>query len=159
MKLSSSSPIPALYFLLGEMPIVAALHLDALTLFHNIWSNPDISAHEILKYILRMSDSQSVTWVAHIRVLCLQYDLPDPLLLIEQQDAWPKSEWKNWCTTKVRAYHEKLWRGRALSNSKMNFLNDQPCGLIGRHHPDLCGIDTTREVEKLRPYLKILTGE
>ena len=159
MKLSSSSPIPALYFLLGEMPIVAALHLDVLTLFHNIWSNPDITAHEILKYILRMADSQSVTWAAHVRILCLQYDLPDPLLLIEQQDAWPKSEWKNWCTTKVRAYHEKLWRGRALSNSKMNFLNVQLCGLTGRHHPALCGIDTTREVEKLRPHLKMLTGD
>ena len=107
MKLSSSSPIPALYFLLCEMHIVAALHLDALTLFYNIWSNADITAHEILKYMLRMSDSQSMTWAAHIRVLCLQYYLPDPLL-IEQQDASPKSEWKNWCKTKARAYHEKI---------------------------------------------------
>ena len=46
LRLSSSSPVPALYFLLGEMPIVANIHLDILTLFHNIWSNPDTTVHE-----------------------------------------------------------------------------------------------------------------
>ena len=110
MKLSSSSPIPALYFLLGELPIVTTLHLDVLTLFHNIWSNPDTTIHEITKYILKMADSQSVTWAAHVRTLCQLYDLPDPLHLLQQEDAWPKSKWKNWCSAKVKSYQEKLWR-------------------------------------------------
>ena len=96
MKLSSTSPVPALYFLLGEMPIVATLHLDVLTLFYNIWSNPDTTVYEMTKYILRMSSDKSVTWAAHVRALCTLYDLPDPLHLLEQQDAWPKSECKNW---------------------------------------------------------------
>ena len=70
LRLSSSSPVPALYFQLGEMPIVANIHLDILTLFHNIWSNPDTTVHEITKYILKMSDNRSVTWAAHVRILC-----------------------------------------------------------------------------------------
>ena len=41
----------------------------------------------------------------------------------------------------------------------MLFLNVQLCGLTGRHHPALSGLETTREVEKLRPHLKMLTGD
>ena len=62
LKLSSTSPIPALYFLLGEMPIQAHIHLDVLGLFHTIWSNPGTTIHEIIKYIVKMSDDNSVTW-------------------------------------------------------------------------------------------------
>ena len=111
------------------------------------------------KYILKMSSDKSVTWAAHVRALCSQYELPDPLHLLEQQDAWPKSEWKNWCLVKVRSYHEKLWRSKSLSNSKMTFLNIQLLGLSGRHHPALFGLETTTDVEKLRPHLKMLTGD
>ena len=93
LKLSPSSPVPALYCLLGELPIVATLHLDV---------------HEVMKYILTMSDSKSVTWPVHVRVLCQMYDLPDPLSLLLKEDPWPKSVWKSWCLAKVRAYHERL---------------------------------------------------
>ena len=159
LKLSPSSPIPALYFLLGELPIEAALHLDVLGLFHNIWANPTTTVYEVLRYILKMSDRQSVTWAAHVRTLCAMYGLPDPLALLEKEDAWPKSVWKNWCQTKVRAFHEKFWRTKALSNSKMSYLNIQLSGLTGRHHPALNGILTTRDVERLRPHIKMLAGD
>ena len=141
------------------MPIQATIRLDVLTLFHNIWSNPDTTVHEAVKYILKMSDDNSVTWAVHVRLLCQQYSLPDPLGLLEREDAWPKSKWRNWCMTKVRSYHEKLWRVKSLTNSKMTFLNIQLSGLSGRHHPVLLGLQTTRDVEKLRPHLKMLTSD
>ena len=40
LKLSKSSPIAQIYFLLGELPVEANLHMDVLNLFWNIWSNP-----------------------------------------------------------------------------------------------------------------------
>ena len=49
LKLSNRSPVPALYFLLGELPIEARLHMDVLSLFYNIWSNPDTTIHNIVK--------------------------------------------------------------------------------------------------------------
>ena len=159
LKLSSSSPIPALYFLLGEMPIEATLHLDVLVLFHNIWANPSTTIHSMIKYILKMSDTHSITWAAHVRLLCDLYELPDPLSLLQNESAWPKVVWKNWCVTKIRAYHEKLWRHKALTNSKMRFLNIQLTGLSGRHHPALSAVYTTRDAERLRPHLKMLTGD
>ena len=94
-----------------------------------------------------------------MRILCEMYSLPDPLKLLESEDAWPRSVWKGWCQTKVRAFHEKVWRTRALSNSKMSYLNVQLSGLTGRHHPALSGILTTRDVERLRPHIKMLVGD
>ena len=159
LKLSKSSPIPSLYFLLGELPILGTIHLDILSLFYTIWSNPSTTIHHLIKYIMKMADNNSVTWATHVQTICKLYQLPDPLKLLETEDAWPKSAWKNWCTTKVRSYHEKYWREKSLSNSKMTFLNTQLLSLNGRHHPALYGLMTTREVERMRPHIKMLTGD
>jgi hypothetical protein len=36
LKLSNTSPVPALYFLLGELPAEAIIHINTLATFHNI---------------------------------------------------------------------------------------------------------------------------
>ena len=90
LKLSSTSPIVPLYFLLGEVPLEATLHMDVLSLFWNIWSNPQTTIFQIVRYILMMTDNNSVTWSAHVRILCQKYQLPDPLMLLEG-DLWPKN--------------------------------------------------------------------
>ena len=41
----------------------------------------------------------------------------------------------------------------------MSFLNIQLSGLSGRHHPALSGIKTTRDVQRLRPHIKMLSGD
>ena len=85
LKLSNSSPTPALYFLLGELPIEARLHLDTMSLFYNIWANPQTTIHEVVKYLLQMADGKSTTWSAHLRLLTIQYNLPDPLALLHRE--------------------------------------------------------------------------
>ena len=89
LKLSKYSPVTPLYFLLGEVPMEFSLHLDVLSLFWNIWSNPQTKAYEVTKYLLKMSDNSSVTWSAHLRLLCMIYNLPDPLKLMNTP-AWSK---------------------------------------------------------------------
>ena len=84
LKLSQSSPIPSLYFLLGELPLENKLHLETLSLFYTIWANPSTKIHQIMKYILMMSKSSSTTLSNHIRILCSMYSLPDPLTLLNQ---------------------------------------------------------------------------
>jgi hypothetical protein len=61
LKLSNSCPVPGLYFLLGELPIEARLHIDLLPLFHNILANPVTKLFSVAKYILMMSDDKSTT--------------------------------------------------------------------------------------------------
>ena len=158
LKLSSTSPIPALYFLLGELPVEGKVHIATLTLFHTIWASPDTTVHKMLKYILMMCQTNSTTWSNHVRLLAWKYALPDPLQLLNSP-AWPKSIWKTHVTTKVIVFYENELRGKSLSNSKMLYLNVQLLGLNGRVHPALLNINTTQDSRKLRPHLKFLSGD
>ena len=158
LKLSSVSPIVPLYFLLGELPMEGTLHLDMLSLFWCIWANPQTKVHDIVKYLLSMTDSASVTWTAHIRILFQLYNLPDPLTLISSFP-WPKERWKSHIKAAVTVYHEKNLRAKASTNSKLGFLNVQTIGLTGRPHPALSGVLTTQDVMRSRVHIKMLAGD
>ena len=158
LKLSPYSPLAPLYFMLGELPIEASLHIDILSLFWNIWTNPDTKVYAVLKYLLMMANSSSVTWSAHVRIIFKQYSLPDPLVLLDSPP-WPKERWKSHTIIAVTAYHEAAWRHRAASNYKLQYLNVQCTGLTGRPHPVLSWVQTTQDVEIIRPHIKILCGD
>ena len=155
LKLSQSSPIPALYFLLAELPLEAWLHLDMFALFWSIWSNPQSTMFCIAKHLLTMSENNSRTWCIHIRHLCKKYGMTDPLVLM-QEKAWSKHAWKSYTTNKVTAFHEKTLREDASTNSKMSFLNVSLTGLNGKPHHIFEGIFSSYEVKKLRIHVKML---
>ena len=164
LKLSSHSPTPSLYFLLGELPVEARVHASVFSLFFTIWSNPDTTAHQIVHYLLMMTDDSSTTWATHLRILSRKYCLPDPLYLLERTNIMSKEQWKTLINTKITIFHEKELRSLAQDNSKMRFLNVQTTGLSGHPHTALQNILTTRDVLKLRAHLNflccdLLTGE
>ena len=159
LKLSQSSPIPALHFLLGELPIEGWLHLDLLSLFYNIWNNPSTTMFDIAKYLLKMASSSSLTWSAHLRNICIKYSLPDPLQLLSSGTVWKKIDWSTLIKTKITVYYEKELRQLAQNNSKMEYLNVQVQGLSGLPHPALRNILTTRDVLRLRQHIKFLSGD
>ena len=66
LKLSKSSPIPALHFLLGELPAEGVLHIRTLCLLQNICSNPSLTIYDMVNYILKMCDCSSATWSNHV---------------------------------------------------------------------------------------------
>ena len=158
LHLSQASPIPALYFLLGELPIEARLHIDVLSLFYNIWSNPNTTVFKVVQQILMMSNNKSITWAVHVPLLCLQYSLPDPLYLLSMP-AWPKTLWSTHVKTKVTCHTEGKLREKAKQNSKMCYLNVELTGLAGVPHVALHNINTTQDARKLRYHLKFLTGD
>ena len=159
LKVSSSSPVPALHFLFGELPLEAQLHIGTLTLFHNLWCNPHTTVHAIVRYVLRMCELSSLTWSNHIQLLCLKYNLPSPLGLLENSTPWSKDKWKCLVKTTITVYHERKLREMSSLNSKMKYLNVQLCGLSGCPHPALMNITTTQDVKKLRHHIKLLTGD
>ena len=128
LKLSQYSPVIPLYFMLGELPIEATVHLDVLSLFWNIWNNPQTKVYKVVKYLLKMADDKSLTWSAHIRSIFKLYSLPDPLMLLETLP-WSKVMWKNQVQALVNSHHERLLHNRAATNSKLTFLNVQTIGL------------------------------
>ena len=158
LKLSHHSPVAPLYFLLGELPMEASLHLDILSLFWNIWINPQTKAYEVVKYLLKMSSSSSMTWSAHLRIIFLVYNLPDPLMLLDSPP-WPKDRWKHHTKISVTSHYETTLRHRAQGNYKLNYLNVQANGLSGRPHPVLSWVLTTHDVVIVRPHIKMLAGD
>ena len=105
-----------------------------------------------------ISDSSSLTWSAHLRLLCQLYKLPDPLSLLSTK-VWPKEQWKLTIQAKIAAHHEAMLRSKAAANSKLQFLNIQASGLSGRPHPVLTGIISTQEVVRSRIHIKMLAGD
>ena len=53
--------------------------MEVMSVFYNIWCNPNTTIFKIIQYLLMMCDAKSTTWAAHVRLLCMQYSLPDPL--------------------------------------------------------------------------------
>ena len=155
LKLSPRSPLAPLYFLLGELPMEAALHLDILTLFRCVWANPQTKIHEIIKYLLMITDSSSHTWAAHLRSIFQLYRLQDPLHLLRRS----KEKWKCTINTAVISHTEVSWREKAARKSKLGFLNIQVAGLTGKPNPVLSGILTTQEVVRSRVHIKMLAGD
>ena len=160
LKLSKSSPTPALFFLLGELPIEGLLHIRTLGLFHNILSNPRCTVFKMIGYILMMSGGNSTTWANHVQLLCLKYGLPSPLSLLLRSELSPcigKEEWNILVKTRVTAWYERELRNQAHCNSKMRYLNVSLTGLSGQPHIVLHGILSTQDAKKLRLHLKFLT--
>ena len=110
----------------------------------------------MVMYILKLSSTKSTTWSHHIELLCLQYGLPPPLLLLTEP-AWSKNAWNDLVKTKVTIYHERKQRDLALANTKMMYLNVKVLGLSGCPHPAIQNIFTTQDVKKLRLHVKFLT--
>ena len=127
LKLSKYYPIVTLYFLLGEVPIEAPLHMDVLSFFYNIWVNSNTKVHAVVKYLLTMCDQNSLTWSAHVRIIFRLYKLPDPLLLLGETP-WSKERWKSYANTTVITHHENSLRISAPQNYKLKYLNIQATG-------------------------------
>ena len=105
-----------------------------------------------------MADEKSTTWSLHLKLLCRQYQLPDPLQLA-QCNPMSRLEWKTLTTTMVTSYHERELREKAAINRNLQYFNVQLFGLSGRPHPALFNISETREALKFRAHIKLLTGD
>ena len=158
LNFSRSSSIPALYFLLGELPIEGQIHRDVFSLFYSVWTNPKSKIFSIVKYLVENCPSNSRTWSNHVKFLSLQYQIPDPLECLNNEPP-NKTYFKEFVLTKVCAYHENNLRQMAVQNSRMKYLNVSLLSLRGKSHPALNNIVTIQDVRKCRPHLKMLSGD
>jgi hypothetical protein len=86
------------------------------------------------------------------------YEMEDPLETINRTPP-SKSEYSGYILTKITVYHEKQLRMKGSTNSKMVHLNIAVKGLNGRHHPALLGVKSTKGVQKMRPHIKMFSGD
>ena len=157
LSLSKTAATPAIHFILGELPMEGKIHRDVFSLFYSVWNSPDSKIYHIVKYLLKMAPEISHTWCAHIRTLSMKYKMWDPLVCLFR-DPPSKSEYREYVLTKITAYYEQELRVMARSNSCMQYLHVEMTGLRGKHHPAITNITSPKEVQKMRPHMKMLCG-
>ena len=158
LRLSPYAPTCSLYFVTSQLPITAQLHIEIFTLFYNVCSNPNTKIYDIVKYLLLNCGENSRTWCAHLKILSEMYNLDDPTLSMTSSIP-VKREYKENIKVKITSYHERELRLKCKEYQSLEYFNTSILGLSGRPHPALTGVYTTKEVQIMRPHLKLLLGD
>jgi hypothetical protein len=115
--------IPAIYILLGALPIEAELDKRKLTLFGAIARDRTTLISEIAERQLVMKPLKSTSWFADIMVTCYKYGLTSPLEML--RDPPSKSTWKKQITTSVNYYWSTRVKAEASQKSTLRFLTTE----------------------------------
>ena len=117
---------------------------------------PQSILHRIARYVLVTSSSKSRSWFSHIRTLCSQYQLPHPLVLLD--NPLTKSSFKSLVKSKVQDYWECKLRQSTLTLSSLSYFHPDFMSLT-TPHPLLstCGSNSF-EVSKSVIVSRIMSG-
>ena len=116
------------------------------TLFYGSWTNPLISAHKIIKFLLETSSDNSRTWSINLRQIALMYEIEDPFT--KEKDPPSVSMFEDYIITKITFFLRKVTQRACNKNSLMKYFNGSMIGPSGKVHPALSGVTTSSEVQK-----------
>ena len=131
-KLMDKTPACVVAFLGGALPGTALLHMRQLNLFGMVTRLPGSILNTHSKQVLISARPSASSWFQQIRDLCLQYQLPHPLFLLEQPMS--KLKFNRIVKSKVINYWEIKFRGKASSLTSAPFFNPAFMSLT-RPHP------------------------
>ena len=130
MKLHERSSDCVVYFLAGSLPGSALLHLRQLSLFSMVCHLRDDPLNSMAVRTIIEAKPAARSWFQDIRDLCIQYNLPHPLTLL--QSPLPKLLFKNLCQKRVKEYwHSKLSQEATLPS--LEFLQPEFLSLTKPH--------------------------
>ena len=141
-SLPRSTATPAVYLLVGAMPLRATIHQRMLNLYITILHREGTPEYQILQRQLAMKTSTSNSWTVKLREVLQMYNLPSAGDLMRNPPE--RNEWKATVKTAVRRHWDEDLKRRAATMTSLKFLNLQTCQ-IGRVHPAWqCGTDPWR---------------
>jgi hypothetical protein len=134
--LPRSTAIPALYLLLGVLPIKALVHIQTLSLFGNIISAsvnnpPALYIKDLVIRQLAVKELESSSWASQIRRLLVKYDLPPASSMLSNPPA--KAHWKAVVKAAVHRYWTKQTREAAHDRSTLQYLCVDLCSTEQTH--------------------------
>ena len=134
-KLHQRTPRSVVFFLGGSLPAQALLHLRMLSLFGMVARLPGDVLNIRARDALISKKPKSKSWFCQIRDICLTYNLPHPLRLLDFPPS--KDDMKKLTTARVLSYWETKLRGEAsllpsLQNFKPEFMSLKTPHLIWR---------------------------
>ena len=131
MKLHDKTPDCVVFFLAGSLPVLALLHLRQLSLFNMICHLEGNILQVLAKEALVSAKVSARSWFHDIRNLCVQYELPHPLKLLE--NPFPKNHFRKLCKEKVTEFWHYKLSAKVASLSSLTYLQPQYLSLCSPH--------------------------
>ena len=129
--LPDSTAIPAVYLLLGVLPMSAQVHIKILSVYNSIIHRPK-TEFDIIMRQLAIKDSSSHSWTSELRRVLYTYQLPSPMQLAHNPPE--KERWKQMVKAAVWAHWENKLKDQAAVMKSLRYLNINMCA-IGYTHP------------------------
>ena len=138
MRLYQRTPAPAVYFLAGQLPASAHLHLRQLGLLAMVARlGPTSILHRLATYTYTSLSSFPCTpsspslWFLQIRQTCAQYSLPDPQVVLASPPT--KGAWRAATHRQVEAYWGARLRAEAATLPSLSYLRTSHLTLSSSH--------------------------
>jgi hypothetical protein len=146
---------PAIFLLIGTLPLEATIHRNILNRLGFIANQPGTLTHNIGLRQLSTKDCSSNSWFIYALKIAAKYSLPSPHLLFEGSISLPV--WRS----KVKAAVTEFWRTKLICNaatkSSLSAIDCQALPKVGPHYI-WCVDPNTRDVARARIKCKLLTG-
>ena len=155
-KLYPKSPASFVLFMAGSLPGTAIIHLRQLTLFSMICRMPSDPLNLHARYTLVSSKPSTHSWFHQIRDLCLQYCLPHPMVLLDNQPT--KEQFKKLAKTHVHDFWETKLRVDAAALPSLEYFRPSFMSLDKPHPLWTTAGSSPYEVNKACIQAKMLSG-
>ena len=130
MKLPEDTSDCAVFFIAGSLPSTAILHLRILSLFSMICKLPGNILQSVGFSALTVAKPSARSWFQEVRNLCIQYNLPHPINLLQSPEQPEK--FKAVCKANVMEYwHARL--SRKTRELNLPFLKPEYLSLLKSH--------------------------
>ena len=131
MRLHDKTRDSAVFLLAGSLPATALLHLRQLSLLNIICHLEGNILKLLAGEILVEARTSTKSWFQNLRNLCVQYELPHPLQLLETPP--PKKVFEKLCKEKVCEYWHQKFSQKANLLPSLQYLQPQYLSLSSPH--------------------------
>ena len=131
LKLPKDVPEPAIYFISGSLPAEAYLHMRVFSLFNMICNLTDNPLHSIARNALVMSRPSSKSWFYMLRNICVKYNLPHPLTLLNSP--LPATKFKSMYKDRIKEYWRLYLSSKSNTFDSLKYLRGDYLSLSHPH--------------------------
>ena len=124
-------PVLQCYFLSGCLPGEAVIHLKILSLFGMVARLQDDPLRIHARNILVTAKPSSKSWFCQVRDICLKYELPHPLQILEYTPN--KESFKKLVKSKIINFWESKLRGEASILPSLQHFHPEYMSLCKTH--------------------------
>ena len=155
-KLLPNTPASVVYFLGGCLPGSAVLHIKQLSIFGMVTRLHDDPLNIHAREVLTSAKISCKSWFMQLRNICLQYQLPHPLKLLDNPQS--KDDFKKMVKARVIDYWETRLRGEASLLQSLIYFKPNYMSLTKPHPLWTTTGGNPHEVAKAVQQARLLSG-